>query len=173
MKKTFRNEVKVSEWAFDRIKDVFEQVAKDEARKLSIFQKILIRSTDYLRRIIAPAGEHGGVTMSYLCRIATVSRWETTFGGSLVGKGVTIGGARFVEKKIDWEQPNRLLVVQTGDSVNQAKVFRTHAVPQSLCGILVNVLKLLANQQEDGNGLTQNIVANLGEEQEGPHERIA
>ena len=34
-KNTFRNEVKVKEWAFDRINEAFEKVAKDEARKLS------------------------------------------------------------------------------------------------------------------------------------------
>ena len=49
------------------IKEAFEKVAKDEARKLSIVHEIMIRSTGYLRRIIAPAGEQGGVTMSYLC----------------------------------------------------------------------------------------------------------
>ena len=43
-------------------------------------------------------------------------------------------------------------------------VFRAHAVPQGLCGNLINALKLLANQQEDGGGLTQNIVAKLCEE---------
>ena len=68
--------------------------------------------------------------------------------GSLGEKGVTIGGARFVEKKYDWKQPNRLMVVHTGESVEQVKVFRPHAVPQSLCGNLINALKLLANQQE-------------------------
>ena len=49
------------------------------------------------------------------------------------------------------------------ESVNQAKVFRAHAVPQGVCGNLINALKLLANQQEDGDGLVQNIVTNLGE----------
>ena len=58
------------------------------------------------------------------------------------------------------KQPNRLLVVQTGDSVNQANVFRAHAALQGLCGNLMNALKLLANQQENGDGLTQNIVTN-------------
>ena len=53
-------------------------------------------------------------------------------------------------------------MVQTGESVNQAKVFRAHAVPQGLCGNLIDALKLLANQQEDGDGLIQNIVTNLG-----------
>ena len=51
----YRNEVKVTEWAFDRIKEAFEKVAKDEARKLSIVQENMTRRTDYLRRIIAPA----------------------------------------------------------------------------------------------------------------------
>ena len=50
--------------------------------------------------------------------------------------------------KCDWRVPNRLL--QTGESVNQAKVFRAHAVPQGLCENLINALKLLANKQEDG-----------------------
>ena len=55
-KNTFSNEVKVSEWAFDRIKAAFENVAKDEAKKLRIVQEIMVRNTDYLRRSIAPAG---------------------------------------------------------------------------------------------------------------------
>ena len=63
----FRVEVKATEWAFDRIEEAFEQVAQDEARKMSIVQEIIIRSTDYIRRIIAPVGGQGGVTMSYLC----------------------------------------------------------------------------------------------------------
>ena len=66
-------------------------------------------------------------------------------------------------EKYDWRQPNRLLVVQTGESVNQAKVFKAHAVPQGLCANLINASKLRANQQEDGDGLIQNIVTNLGE----------
>ena len=47
-------------------------------------------------------------------------------------------------KKYDWKQPNRLLVLQTGDSVEQAKVFKAQAVLQGLCANLINVLKLLA-----------------------------
>ena len=66
-KNSFRKEVKVTEWTFARIKEAFEKVAKDKARKLSVVQEIMIRSTDYLRRIIAPAERQGGVTMSYLC----------------------------------------------------------------------------------------------------------
>ena len=51
---------------FERIEEAFELVAQDEARRVSIEQEIMLRSTDYLRRIIAPVGGQG-VTMSYLC----------------------------------------------------------------------------------------------------------
>ena len=67
-------------------------------------------------------------------------------------------------EKYDWKQPNRLLVVLTGDSIEQAKVFEAHAVPQGLCANLINALNLLANQQEDGDCLLQNILKNLGKE---------
>ena len=56
------------------------------------------------------------------------------------------------------------MVVQTGDSIDQAKVFKAHAVLQSLCAKLINALKLQANQQEDGDGLLHNIVKDLGME---------
>ena len=90
-------------------------------------------------------------------RTATVSRWKTTFGASQGRKNLQIGGARSVERNYDWKQPDRLLVVQTGESVDQAKVCRAHAVPQGLCGNLKNALKLPANQQEDGDGFAQNV----------------
>ena len=66
-------------------------------------------------------------------------------------------------EKMTGRHQDRLLVVQTGERDEQAKVFRAHGVPQGLCENLVNVFKLLANQQEDGDGLIQNIVTNLGE----------
>ena len=66
--------------------------------------------------------------------------------------------------KYDWRQPNRLLVVQTGDSIEQDKVCKAHEVPHNFCANLINASKLLANQQEDGDGLLQNIVKNLGKE---------
>ena len=66
-KATFRRKMKASEWAFDRIKEAFRKVAQDEAEKVSFVQEIMLRSTDYMRRITAPVGGQGGVTMSYLC----------------------------------------------------------------------------------------------------------
>ena len=66
--------MKVTEWDFDRIKEAFEQVAKDEARKLSIVQEIMIRSTVDLRRIIAPAGGKEALRCHTWTSIVTVSR---------------------------------------------------------------------------------------------------
>ena len=79
------------------------------------------------------------------------------------GKKYTNWWCAICGEKYDWKQPNRLLVVQTGESVNQAKVFRAHAVLQGPHGNLINALKLLANQLEDGDGLIQHIVTNLCE----------
>ena len=64
---TFKEKMKASEWAFDRIKEAIDLVAQEEARKVSIVQEIMFKSTDFLRRIIAPVGRQSGVTMSYLC----------------------------------------------------------------------------------------------------------
>ena len=58
----------------------------------------------------------------------------------------------------------KVRVVQTGDSFEQGKVFKGHAVPRGLCENLINALKLLAIPQEDGDGLLQNIVKDLGKE---------
>ena len=67
-------------------------------------------------------------------------------------------------EKDDWKQPNKLSVVQTGDRIEQTKVFKAHAAPQGLCANLINALKVLANQQEDGDGRLQIIVKDLGKE---------
>ena len=99
-KSTFRTEVKATEWAFDRINEVFEQVAKDEARKLSTVQENMIRSTDYLRRIIAPAGEQGGVTVSFLCPHCNSFPMEDNVWRVSGGKSTRIGGVRSVERSM-------------------------------------------------------------------------
>ena len=84
--------MKASEWAFDRIQEAFELVAQDEAEKMSIVQKIMLRSTDYLRRIIAPVCEDKEESRCRTCaRIVTVSLGKTTFGRS-VGGNIQSGG---------------------------------------------------------------------------------
>ena len=54
-------------------------------------------------------------------------------------------------------------MVQLGATANEAKVFRAHAAPQGLCDNLINALKLLVNQQTDGESTIQSIVTGLHE----------
>ena len=138
-------------------------VAQDKAEKVSIVQEIMLRSTDYLRRIIAPVGGQGGVTMSYLCPNCNSFPLEDYIWWVTAGRN-TKWWCAICGEKYDWRQPNRLLVVQTGEGVEQTKVFKAHAIPQGLCENLINALKLLANQQENGDDLLQNIVKDLGKE---------
>ena len=134
---------KTSVWAFDKTKEAFELVAKNETEKRSIVQEIMLRSTDCLRRIIAPVGGQRGVTMSYLCRIATVSQWKTTSGGSQGEKAQQLVVRDLWKIRLEATR-DRLLVAQAYESINQAKLFNAHAVRQGLCGKLVNAVKLLA-----------------------------
>ena len=131
---------------------------------MSIVQEIMKRSTDHLRRIIAPEGGQGGVTMSYLCPHCNRFPWKSTSGGSQGETKHTTWWCAILGEKYDWKQPKKLLVVQTGDNIDQAKVFKAYAVHQGLCANVMNALKLLANQQENGDGLLQNVVKDLGEE---------
>ena len=100
--------------------------------------------------------------------------WKTSFGEVSGGKKHTTWWCAVCGEEYDWKHQNKLLVVQTIDSIDQAKVFKAHAVPQGLCANLINALKLLANQQEDGDGLLKNIVKNRGKEsRKKSYERLA
>ena len=52
-------------------------------------------------------------------------------------------------------------MVQVCVNANEAKVFNAHATPLGLCDNLINMLKLLANQQKDGDSPIQSIVTGL------------
>ena len=123
----------------------------------------MLRSTDYLRRIIAPAGGQGSVTLSYLCPHCNSFPVEDCVWWVSVGKKHSSWVVRSLWRKYDWRVPNWLLVVHTGESASQAKVFKAHAVPQGPMRNLINALKLLANQQEDGDSPIQSIVKVLCE----------
>ena len=160
IKKIFREKMKTSEWACDRTKEASDLVAQDEARKVSIVEEIMLRSTDYLRRIIASVGGQGGVTMSYLCP------HRNSFSARLRLVGLWVKGHKVVLRnlwrEVGLEASEQAFGRANRESFEQAKVFKAHAVPQGLCANLINALKLLANQQEDEDGLLQNIVTNLG-----------
>ena len=121
-KETFKEKMKASGWAFDMIKEAFDLVAKDDVEKMSIAQEIMLKSTDYLRRIIAPVRGQGGVTMSYLCPNCNSFPLEDYVWWVTAGK-TTKWWCAICGEKYDWRQPNRLSVVQTGESFEQTKVF--------------------------------------------------
>ena len=79
-KSIFKVEISATGWAFERIRRAFEKVAKDEAGSLNIVQRIMLKSTDFLQRVIAPAGGRGGVTLSYLLAGRPVTLVACSFG---------------------------------------------------------------------------------------------
>ena len=113
----------------DRIKEAFEQAAQNEAREMSIVQEIMIRRTDYLRRIIAPVGGQEGVTKSYLCPHCSSFPLEDYIWWVSGGKKHTTWLCAICGERHDWKQPNRLWVVQTGDNGVQStcSTFRAFA----------------------------------------------
>ena len=66
-KERCRVEEKSSEWTLKRIREANEKVARDEIGRLGFVLEILRKSTDFLRRIIAPVGGMGDVTLSKIC----------------------------------------------------------------------------------------------------------
>ena len=62
-----REEDKSSELTLERIREASKKVAWDEIGRLGIVQEIRRKSTDFLRRVIAPVGGMGGVTLSEIC----------------------------------------------------------------------------------------------------------
>ena len=95
-KSIFQSPSESHRMAFDRIQEAFENVSKDEARKLSTVQKIMLRSTDYLRPSSHQQGSKEASRCHTCARTATVSRWKTTFGGFQLGRSTPAGGVRFV-----------------------------------------------------------------------------
>ena len=51
--------------------------------------------------------------------------------------------------------------MRLGTNGNEAKVFKAHAAPFGLCDNLINALKLLANQQKDGDSPIRSIVTGV------------
>ena len=114
---------------------------------MNIVQGIQLRSTDFLRRTIAPAGGQGAVTMSYLCPNCNSCLLEDYMWWVSAGKKHCSWWCAIYGEKSDCRAPNRFLVVQTGASARN----------------LINALKLSANQQKDGDSPIQSIVTGLCE----------
>ena len=59
-KEECRKEGTLCEWTFERLQGAYEKVAMDDIGRLGTAQEILRKSTDFLRRIIAPVDGMGG-----------------------------------------------------------------------------------------------------------------
>ena len=54
-------------WMMSKLKESCYQPRQEDDQRKSIVQQVLARSTDLLRRIIAPVKGHGGVILSHFC----------------------------------------------------------------------------------------------------------
>ena len=79
--------MKATGCASDRIKEAFEQVAQDEAGKMSIVQEIMMRSTDYLRHNVLPVPALQQFSLGRL-RLVGLRRKKST----------QLGGVRYVQR---------------------------------------------------------------------------
>ena len=71
--------------------------------------------------------------MSYLCSNCNSVLLEDYVWQVSAGKKLCSWWCAICGEKYDWRAPNRLLVVQTGDSASEAKVFNAQAVPKGVC----------------------------------------
>ena len=140
----------IGEWAFIEVKESYDKVAWEDIGRLGIAQDILRKSTDFLRRIIALASGVGGVTLSQ----------RTIWWGSL---GHGDGNNRKKKQRswwcaacrqFDWRVSTGYLVRQDCIDPLEAKCF---------CDNMINSLKLLMNQQRDGDSPVDSIVTGLRE----------
>ena len=138
-------------------------MAKDEARKAEHRPRNHDRE---VQNTCGASSRQQGARRRLRChncaRIVTVSGWKTMFGGYHEWKKHTNWLCAICGEKYDWKQPNRLLVVQTCESVNQCQGLQSGCSASGPhAGILIKALKLLADQQEDGDGVIQKFVTKL------------
>ena len=145
-------EEKSSEWTLERRSEAYEKVRKDEVGRLGTVQE----NTEELHGLLKAdhrASRWNGRSHFVVCLPALQ---QFPFGGLFMEMATTercaaCGG------QYERRAPNRILVVQLGVKANEAKVFRAHAASQGLCENLINALKLLANQQKDGDSPMQDL----------------
>ena len=54
-------------WMLSKLKESQYQARQEDDQRNSVVQHIVQKSTDFLRLIVAPVDEMGGVTLSYVC----------------------------------------------------------------------------------------------------------
>ena len=126
------------------------------------------KSTDVLRRIIAPCGGQGGVTLSNMsphCHrfpIEDYISWVSKGTGKKCNWWCTAIGGQY-----NWRDPNRVLVMRYSADSGEAKVFGALVPQQSACEHLLYAVKLPANQQTRGDSPVQVLVEGLQEQRRG------
>ena len=154
-----RNSGKLCEWIFERLQEAHDKVASEDIGRLSIAREFLRKGTDFCRWITAPVDRIGGVTLSYVsphcsCFPVDDNIWWVSTGhgdGNNRKKKHCNRWCAACGGQYEWRAHNRILVVQIGATADRAKVFKAHAASLGLCDDLINALKLLANQQKDGD----------------------
>ena len=128
-------------------------------------QEIMFREHGLLAAYQSRQLEDKEESQCHTCaRTATVSLLEHNVWW-VSGERPTKWWCAICEEKYDWRQPSRLVVVQTGESFEQAKVFKAHAVPQGLCANLINALKVAGESARRMETVSsESIVTNLGKE---------
>ena len=141
-------------------------MAKDDIGRFGIAQEILRKSADFLRRFIDPVVGMGGATLLYgphcsICPLGDYIRWVSTRHGDGNRRSIATGGVQLVEADANGKPTGYW--AQLGVNANEGKVFKAHAAHLRLSDNLINALKLLANQQKDGDSPIQSIATGLHE----------
>ena len=168
-KEEYRKEGKLCEWTFERIREACEKVAMDDIVRLGIAHEILRKTQTSCGGSSRQPTEWEESLCRTFARIATVSPWRTTFGGyrrdtetATTGRrSIATGGVRLVEANTNGERPTGYWWYR---SVSTPMKRRCSKCTQRRWGDnLINALKLLANQQKDGDSTIQSIATGLHE----------
>ena len=132
---------------------------------MSVVQQVMQKSTDILRRIIAPVEWRGGVTLSYVCHhyhgypLEDCIWWVSMEHGDSSNKGEksVAGGARHANGQYNWKDPNEILVTQDSADPREARESWAHAPPLGPCENLMFGFELLANLQKGGSSPADSI----------------
>ena len=158
-------------WAGVKLKECYDEVERENAGRKTIAQQIVHKRTDFLRRIKASYDGSGGITLSYIRphshRSYTVigTRLKISLVGSPPGteRSNATGGAQLVENNTIGGTRTESRISRRERHACDAKVFRAHATLQGICENLINALKLLTSQQDDGDSPMDMFVQGLCE----------
>ena len=76
-------------------------------------------------------------------------------------RSIVAGGVQHAEANTNGERPTGYWWCKSEPTQTERKVLKAHAAPLGLCDNLINALKLVENQQKDGDSPIQSIVTGL------------